>query len=88
METAPLTVLRHMLAIAVLPFTVAIAVPVGIARNDGISFTLPDTAASLALQLLGGALLAIGLLLFLSSVRRFAVEGRGTLAPWRPDILP
>src|SRR5438034_1191665 len=32
----------------------------------------------------GRVVLALGLLLFLSSLRRLAAEGRGTLAPWDP----
>jgi protein-S-isoprenylcysteine O-methyltransferase Ste14 len=36
------------------------------------------------LQLLGIGVLGIGLVLFASSLRRFATEGEGTLAPWDP----
>ncbi len=43
-----------------------------------------DTAGLLVLQGAGVGVLAIGLLLFLSSLRRFASEGEGTLAPWDP----
>lgn len=45
--------------------------------------SLPRPAAS-RLQLLGVALLAVGLALFVASLRRFASEGQGTLAPWDP----
>ena len=77
-------VLRHVLAIAILPFTVTILVPAWIAGRYDI---VPAPGASAAVRVLqGGGLvvLAIGLLLFLSSLRRFASEGEGTLAPWDP----
>ena len=76
--------LRHILAIAVLPFTVTVLVPVWIARRYAVSFGLGSSAAAIALQLVGCALLAVGFLLFLASLKRFATEGKGTLAPWDP----
>jgi protein-S-isoprenylcysteine O-methyltransferase Ste14 len=76
--------LRHALAIAVLPFTVAVLVPRWIARSRGTPLALGETAPQLALQAAGGLLLAAGLLLFAASLRRFAREGHGTLAPWDP----
>ena len=79
-----MTVLRHLLAIAVLPFTVTVIVPAWIARRSGVTFTPANTVAALVPQLLGGLVLAVGLLLFASSLRRFGTEGKGTLAPWDP----
>jgi protein-S-isoprenylcysteine O-methyltransferase Ste14 len=76
--------LRHLLAIAILPFVVAVLVPVWIARRFDVAPALGASAGLLALQLVGIALLAVGLLLFLALLRRFATEGRGTLAPWDP----
>ena len=38
----------------------------------------------MAVQVTGVLLLAAGLLLFASSLRRFVTEGEGTLAPWDP----
>jgi protein-S-isoprenylcysteine O-methyltransferase Ste14 len=78
------TLLRHLLAIALLPFTVAVLIPLWIARRSGVALALGSSAAELALQGLGVALLGVGLLLFLASLRRFASEGQGTLAPWDP----
>jgi protein-S-isoprenylcysteine O-methyltransferase Ste14 len=75
---------RHLLAIAILPVTVTIVIPVWIARRTGADLTLGDGVVPILLQLLGGALLAIGLLLFAASLRRFATDGKGTLAPWDP----
>jgi protein-S-isoprenylcysteine O-methyltransferase Ste14 len=78
------SVLRHFIAIAVLPFTVAIVIPVWLARRDGIRIGLAASPGDLAVQALGIALLAVGLLLFLASLGRFVREGKGTLAPWDP----
>jgi protein-S-isoprenylcysteine O-methyltransferase Ste14 len=78
------TVLRHALAIAVLPFTVAVLVPLWLGRRAGLVPALAGTPAGLAVQTAGLALLAVGLALFVASLRRFATEGRGTLAPWDP----
>jgi protein-S-isoprenylcysteine O-methyltransferase Ste14 len=76
--------LRHLLAIAILPFTVTVLVPVWLARRYAVAPALGGSAGELALQLAGVALLGLGLLLFVASLRRFATEGQGTLAPWDP----
>jgi len=76
--------LRHLLAIAVLPFTVAVVVPVWIARRAHVTIHVGANAADRLQQAGGLCALAIGLVLFVASVRRFATEGRGTLAPWDP----
>lgn len=79
-----MTVLRHLLAIAILPFTVAVLVPLWIAQRNGSVPTLGRSLTELALQLAGLGLLGVGLFLFVASLRRFATEGKGTLAPWDP----
>jgi protein-S-isoprenylcysteine O-methyltransferase Ste14 len=76
--------LRHLLAIAILPGTVVVLVPIWIARRYGVALAPGGSALQLALQLFGVALLAVGLLLFVASLRRFVAEGKGTLAPWDP----
>ena len=76
--------LRHLLAILILPFTVAVLIPVRIAQRYQIAPELGRSAEAIALQLAGVVLGAIGLALFVSSLRRFATEGNGTLAPWDP----
>lgn len=76
--------LRHLIAIALLPFTVAVLIPVWLAHRNAI---IPDVGSSLlqiGLQSAGVILLAIGLLLFAASLRDFITQGRGTLAPWDP----
>ena len=77
-------VLRHLVAIAILPFTVTVLVPVWIAGRYGIAPALGASRGVLVLHGGGLVVLAIGLLLFVSSLRRFASEGQGTLAPWDP----
>jgi protein-S-isoprenylcysteine O-methyltransferase Ste14 len=79
-----MTWLRHLLSIAILPFTVTVLVPVWIARRNGVSLSVGATVSEIALQLVGIALLGLGLTFFVWSLRRFAVEGEGTLAPWDP----
>jgi protein-S-isoprenylcysteine O-methyltransferase Ste14 len=76
--------LRHLAAIAILPFTVAVLIPVRIAQRGGLAPGLGGSAAEIALQLIGVAVGSIGLVLFVTSLRRFANEGQGTLAPWDP----
>ena len=76
--------LRHLLAIAVLPFTVAVLVPFWIGQRYGIVVAAGPSAGAILLQGLGMIVLVIGLALFVLSLRRFVTEGRGTLAPWDP----
>jgi len=75
---------RHLFAIAVLPFTVAVLIPIWLARRNGIALVVGSGVTQLLLQLAGLCLLTVGVLLFIASVHRFATEGRGTLAPWDP----
>jgi protein-S-isoprenylcysteine O-methyltransferase Ste14 len=79
-----LIVIRHLLAIAALPLVVTVAIPIWVARRNGTVLPLGGGALELLVQAAGIALLAIGLTLFFSSLRRFATEGKGTLAPWDP----
>lgn len=79
-----MTALRHAFAIAVLPFTMAVLVPLWLARRAGLTPAPAATAGGLAVQAAGLVLLVVGLALFVASLRRFATEGRGTLAPWDP----
>jgi protein-S-isoprenylcysteine O-methyltransferase Ste14 len=77
-------ILRHLLSIAILPFTVTIVIPIWLARRDQVSLSMGTTASELVVQLLGMASLGVGLVLFAASLRQFAVRGKGTLAPWDP----
>jgi protein-S-isoprenylcysteine O-methyltransferase Ste14 len=73
-------VVRHLFAIAVLPVTVTVLVPLRI----GGELAIGSTPGELAVQGLGLVALAIGLVLFVASLWRFITHGRGTLAPWDP----
>jgi protein-S-isoprenylcysteine O-methyltransferase Ste14 len=79
-----LYLLRHILSILVLPATVVVLIPLWIARRWNVAPVWPanwlDWTAA-AVGLIAGT---IGLTLFAASLRRFASEGRGTLAPWDP----
>ncbi len=77
-------ILRQLLSIAILPVTVTVVIPIWLARRHGIRFAIGTTTPEILLQLIGAASLAVGLLLFGSSLRQFAVRGKGTLAPWDP----
>lgn len=84
-------VLRQLFAIAMLPFVVAVVIPVWLARRYDVLPSDGATAVSVfgqiaaAFGLVAGiSLLLIGLFLFAHSLRRFATDGEGTLAPWDP----
>lgn len=76
--------LRHLVAIAVLPFTVTVLIPLWLARRNATALAPGDAVSEIAGQAAGLVLLAAGALLFAASLRRFAGEGEGTLAPWDP----
>jgi len=78
-------ILRHLFAIAVLPFTVTVLVPAWIYRTYGVEMPAwPPTWRAGAVLFAGIVALAAGIVLFVASLRRFAAEGDGTLAPWDP----
>jgi protein-S-isoprenylcysteine O-methyltransferase Ste14 len=79
-----IVLIRHLLAIAALPFVVAVLVPIWLARRNNLALTLGTTTPHVLAQFGGLCLLLIGLCLFVSSLRRFATDGKGTLAPWDP----
>jgi protein-S-isoprenylcysteine O-methyltransferase Ste14 len=67
---------RHVAAVVACPGAVTLLVP---------ALVLWSTGAGIEpLGLLGLPLIAVGLLLVVSTVRLFATVGRGTLAPWDP----
>src|SRR5689334_563322 len=79
-----LMLLRHLLSVAALPFVVAVVIPAWLARRNAMALTVGGGMLPLLGQLVGLGLLALGLVLFGASLRRFATEGDGTLAPWDP----
>jgi protein-S-isoprenylcysteine O-methyltransferase Ste14 len=75
---------RQLFAIAALPLTMAVLIPVWLARRNGIALGWGASPARVLPQVAGLGLLLVGVLLFVASLRRFVTEGRGTLAPWDP----
>lgn len=75
---------RHLLSVALLPFTVAVLVPLWIARSNDITPEIGRTAGQVFVQIVGILFLAVGLILFTASLQNFVTEGEGTLAPWDP----
>ena len=79
-----LFLIRHLLSIAALPFMVTVVIPIWLAGRNGVHAALGTTVPQVIAQVAGVSLCLIGALLFASSLRRFATEGKGTLAPWDP----
>jgi protein-S-isoprenylcysteine O-methyltransferase Ste14 len=79
-----LMVVRHVVAIAALPFTVAVLIPLWIVKRTQSPIALAPAGGGFAVETAGFVVLAAGLFLFVYSLRYFAVKGRGTLAPWDP----
>ena len=79
-------VLRHALAICLLPGTVVVLVPALIvwqSASVSVGWDLPNALALVPI-VLGTALLAVGGFLVAWTIALFARVGRGTLAPWDP----
>jgi protein-S-isoprenylcysteine O-methyltransferase Ste14 len=77
---------RHVRAIALLPGTVTVVVPLIIlvvGNGPRIGWGLGPVLAALAV-LLGLGLVIVGLAFWVWTVRLFARIGQGTLAPWDP----
>jgi protein-S-isoprenylcysteine O-methyltransferase Ste14 len=81
-----MTLVRHLVAILLLPFVVTVIVPGWLMEARwALPAELPaTTAVARATHVAGGALLVAGALLFAWCVLLFARVGRGTLAPWDP----
>jgi protein-S-isoprenylcysteine O-methyltransferase Ste14 len=77
---------REARAVLLLPCTVTIVIPALILWGTGdvnVGWS-PDGAAAALPPLVGVALLAVGLVLVVWTIRLFSREGDGTLAPWDP----
>ena len=70
-------VLRHVLSILLLPFTVTVVLPVLLLEQDRAQAATWSRAA-------GALVAALGLVLVVVTIAHFARKGRGTLAPWDP----
>jgi len=76
--------IRLLLFIVVLPFAIAVLVPLWIARRYDVAFTAPSDLLGVLLQAVGALLLLLGLALFASSFYQIVTRERGPLAPWDP----
>ena len=79
-----LYVLRHIASVLALPTTVAVLIPVWIARTNGVAWSRPASAGEAAVVLAGLLVSAAGAALFIWTLRLFFTRGRGTLAPGDP----
>lgn len=82
-----LALLRHLLSILLLPFTVVVIVPSALLASDAGAALRWDDASPAAVWLsraAGAMVFAGGFALFAWCVALFARVGRGTLAPWDP----
>ncbi|HMI56200.1 MAG TPA: isoprenylcysteine carboxylmethyltransferase family protein [Gemmatimonadaceae bacterium] len=81
-----MTVLRHLLAILLLPFVMVVLVPRWVLRAWASSDTrwLTGTFAASIGQLTGAVVFLLGFALFAWCISLFARIGKGTLAPWDP----
>ena len=75
---------RHLLSVALLPFSLAVLVPLWLARNNNTSPVIGTAGPQMLVQVVGLLLLAVGLILFSAALTNFVTEGEGTLAPWDP----
>jgi protein-S-isoprenylcysteine O-methyltransferase Ste14 len=81
----PVSRARVIRAAALLPGTVAIAIPALLVALFGADVDLSERGAGGAVAIVAGAaLIVFGVRLWLETVRLFAAIGRGTLAPWDP----
>lgn len=81
-----MTAWRHVRAIGLLPVTATVLVPALILWRGGnidVGLGLPGAATALPV-VAAAALIALGLMLAVSTIRLFATQGAGTLAPWDP----
>jgi protein-S-isoprenylcysteine O-methyltransferase Ste14 len=78
---------KHIRAILLLPGMLAVVIPGTILLLTGLD-TLglwqSYPAARVGLPVLGGALICLGLVLMVATIRLFMKVGKGTLAPWNP----
>ena len=81
-----LSIVSHIKAVLLLPFVGLVVIPAAIlcltSNIDGVwGWEYTTTALGIVA---GSVLIVLGLYLLISTIRLFAVLGRGTLAPWEP----
>ena len=77
-------ILRHLVAIGVLPFVVINVVPRWLARAYGVTWAWPESLLAAFAVVTGVDVFLVGGALAGSSVAMFFFHGDGTLAPWDP----
>jgi protein-S-isoprenylcysteine O-methyltransferase Ste14 len=77
-------ILRHAFAIAVLPATMTIFIPMWVMRRNASAFRLPEAPIDWLCAIAGVVFFVVGIVLFVATLFLFASRGRGTLAPWDP----
>src|SRR5262245_33631532 len=79
---------KHLRAILLLPLMAAVVIPgvlLWLTGPDTLGLWQSVPATRMALPVLGGALLCLGLVLLVATIRLFVTVGKGTLAPWNPS---
>jgi protein-S-isoprenylcysteine O-methyltransferase Ste14 len=83
----PMETWEHLRAILLLPFVVTVVIPgvmLWLTGLDTLGLWQSVPATRVALPVLGGALVCLGLVLMFATIRLFGTVGKGTLAPWNP----
>jgi protein-S-isoprenylcysteine O-methyltransferase Ste14 len=83
----PMETWKHIRAILLLPGVVTVVIPgvvLGLTGPDTLGLWQSCPATGVALPIMGGALVCLGLVLAISTIRLFMTAGQGTLAPWNP----
>jgi protein-S-isoprenylcysteine O-methyltransferase Ste14 len=78
---------KHLRAILLLPFVVAVVIPgtiLWLTGPDTLGLWQSAPATRVALPALGLLLIGLGLMLMVATIRLFVTVGQGTLAPWNP----
>jgi protein-S-isoprenylcysteine O-methyltransferase Ste14 len=78
---------KHLRAILLLPFLVTVVIPgiiLWLTGPDTLGLWQSAPATRVALPVLGCALICLGLVLMVATIRLFVTVGKGTLAPWNP----
>jgi protein-S-isoprenylcysteine O-methyltransferase Ste14 len=78
---------KHLRAILLLPFMAAVVIPgiiLWLTEPDTLGLWQSAPATRVALPVLGGVLLCLGLVLMVATICLFVTVGQGTLAPWNP----
>jgi protein-S-isoprenylcysteine O-methyltransferase Ste14 len=81
----PASLLSHLAAILLLPVNVIVIVPFALLYFFGYRFGWgADMPFSLLFISVGTLLMLAGLFLLTATIKQFAAQGKGTLAPWDP----